>query len=130
VDLGERLRKARRRQALSLYEVSERTGLHFSTIAKYERGERRPDVEVLRELAAVYDVSLTELLGEEADALAAFPPSFRSAAGELLRRQELQSLLALGSRLRPEQVQGLVGFLRTLVTDIEDPLPPRTGQPR
>jgi transcriptional regulator with XRE-family HTH domain len=118
VDLGRRLREARKRRSLSLYDVGERMGLHFSTIAKYERGERRPDLQVLRELAAVYEVPLTELIGDEESAAAAFPPGLRAAALELIRRHDLQSLLDVGCRLRPEQVIGLVGFLRTITPPV------------
>lgn len=129
MDLGQRLREARQSRSLSLYDVGARTGLHFSTIAKYERGERRPDLDVLRELAAVYDVSLAELIGEGGGSVAAFPPSLRATAMQLIQRRDLQSLLDLGARLRPEQVAGLVGFLRTLTLPVEPAAPEAAGLP-
>lgn len=127
MDLGPRLREARQRRSLSLYEVGARTGLHFSTIAKYERGERRPDIDVLRELAGVYDTSLSALIGEPQDDLAGLPPSLRTATQQLVQRRELQTLLDIGVLLRPEQVAGLVGFLRTLTLDPPGREPPPRG---
>lgn len=63
--LGERLRRLRLERNLSLYDVERLSGYHFTTIGKYERGERRPSLEVLRELARLYQVPLSELLDEE-----------------------------------------------------------------
>jgi transcriptional regulator with XRE-family HTH domain len=98
--LGERLRRIRQSRNLSLYDVEAKTGLHFSTIGKYERGERTPNLQVLRELAAVYQVSLSELLGE---------PSVDE-------RPELVELMEAGRALAPEQVERLVAFLHSLRT--------------
>jgi transcriptional regulator with XRE-family HTH domain len=106
LDLGRRLRELRRSRRMSLYDVERRTGRHFSTIGKYERGERRPSVETLRELAEVYEVSLSELLAE------AGQDGPGPAACE---RPDLQGLLAVARRLSPEQVAALIELLRLLV---------------
>ncbi len=116
MDLGRRLRELRRNRALSLYQVADRLGVHFSTIGKYERGVRQPGVAVLRRLAGLYEVDLAELLetGEHA---------CRADARQRLReRPDLQVLLEIARRLTPEQVLLLTDLLRTL-TDRVRPRP-------
>jgi transcriptional regulator with XRE-family HTH domain len=115
LDLGHRLRELRKSRRMSLYDVERLTGRHFSTIGKYERGERRPSVQALRELAEVYEVSLSDLLGEAA---AAAPP----AAAPAVERADLKSLLAVAARMTPEQVAALTELLRRML-----PRPPQRG---
>ncbi len=105
MELGDRLREVRKARGMSLYDVQQRTGRHFSTIAKYERGERKPSVEMLRELAEVYDVTVSDLVEE------------RSArgGGRSAERTDLQILLAIAQRMTPEQVADLTELLKMLV---------------
>ena len=94
--LGDRLRRLRLERNLSLYDVERLSGFHFTTIGKYERGERRPSLEVLRELARVYQVPLSELLEEGKEE----PPRQRiQEALELLSEEEVELLAALLFRL-------------------------------
>jgi len=53
-NLGKRLRRFRTRKGYSIYEVQRRTNYHYTTISKYERNQRQPSLEALRELAACY----------------------------------------------------------------------------
>jgi transcriptional regulator with XRE-family HTH domain len=100
LELGERLREVRRARGLTLHDVQNRTGRHFSTIARYERGERRPSVAFLRELAEIYELSVSELLGERAP-----------RQGGRAERTDLQLLLAIARRMTPAAVADLTGFL-------------------
>lgn len=61
--LGDRLRQARETKGWSLVDVAAQTGWHFSTIAGWERGVRKPDPDKLATLARLYDVSADVLLG-------------------------------------------------------------------
>lgn len=61
--LGDRLRQARETKGWSLVDVAAKTGWHFSTIAGWERGVRKPDPDKLATLARLYDVSADVLLG-------------------------------------------------------------------
>lgn len=64
-EFPERLRKLRERNRMSRAVLSELTGLSKSMISKYERGERQPTLEPLRELADFFDVSIDYLVGRE-----------------------------------------------------------------
>lgn len=61
--LGERLRKARENRGLSQTEVYRRTNINNKTLSRYESGGSEPDLETLKILAELYDVSINYLTG-------------------------------------------------------------------
>lgn len=63
--LGERLRAARERKGLKQNRVALSLGIHNSTLAKYESGEREPDNDTLQKLADFFDVTVDYLLGRD-----------------------------------------------------------------
>lgn len=65
--LGERLRKARERKGLKQVQVHEKTGINNKTLSRYESGGSEPDVETLKTLAELYEVSLDWLTGHTED---------------------------------------------------------------
>ncbi|MFF2493431.1 helix-turn-helix domain-containing protein [Agromyces sp. NPDC058064] len=58
-----RLRELRTRRGLTLAELSEETGISASTLSRLESGGRRPTLDLLIRLAAVYRASLDDLVG-------------------------------------------------------------------
>jgi transcriptional regulator with XRE-family HTH domain len=63
---GQRLRKLRVEQALSLRALGERTGVAYDTINKLELGYRPARLTTIRKLAEALDVEPKELMkGEE-----------------------------------------------------------------
>lgn len=67
--LGELLRSARERANMRQNEAAKKAGIHNSTLAKYESGEREPDLETIHKLADIYDVAPEEFLpGHKNDA--------------------------------------------------------------
>jgi transcriptional regulator with XRE-family HTH domain len=65
-EMGDRLRAARRRQHLSLRDLAGRLGLSPSLISQVETGRARPSVSTLYAIASELDVSLDELLFNDA----------------------------------------------------------------
>lgn len=112
--LGDRLRRYRRRAGLSLYDVEKLTGRHFSTISKYERGERRPNIDVVRELAGVYEVPAATLLTGVDDLSEMLPDEVIQAARILEARHDILDLLPLLESLDDSQVRALGAFLESL----------------
>ena len=110
-DLGGRLRRIRESRNLSIYEVERRTGLHFSTISKYERGERQPSLDALRELAALYQVPVTAFLADELDLEAVLPPRLAALARQLLDRPALVEACERLVTLDDRQILALTEFL-------------------
>lgn len=62
-NVGERLKEARLKKDLKQNRVAKHLGIHNSTLAKYESGEREADYETLNKLADLYDIKLDELAG-------------------------------------------------------------------
>lgn len=61
--IGERLRKARERKNLTQVQVKHRTGINNKTLSGYEKGVSEPDLETLKILANLYEVSVDWLVG-------------------------------------------------------------------
>ncbi|MFI7347279.1 helix-turn-helix domain-containing protein [Streptomyces sp. NPDC049936] len=61
--VGPRLREVRQSRRLTLAQVAGRTGLSVSTLSRLESGKRRPSLEVLIPLTAVYRLPLDDLVG-------------------------------------------------------------------
>ncbi|MCW2737520.1 XRE family transcriptional regulator [Nocardioides sp.] len=58
-----RLKMVRNARGLTLAEVTERTGVSTSTLSRLETGQRRPTLELLLALSALYRVPLDDLVG-------------------------------------------------------------------
>lgn len=61
--LGDRLRKARERKQFRQIQVTEKTGINNKTLSRYESGGSEPDIETLKILADLYEVSVDWLSG-------------------------------------------------------------------
>ena len=62
---GERLQQARQTQGLSQAELAEKTGLFQSEISRFEIGQARPSLTILRRLAKKLTVTPNYLRGLE-----------------------------------------------------------------
>lgn len=111
MDLGGRLRELRRKHNYSLYDVERRIGLHFSTIAKYERNERQPGIDVLKDLAALYEVPLGALLTDVDDLAELLTERQRRLLTLLDRRPPVAQAVERLARMSDGQVEALVGLL-------------------
>ena len=128
-EMGDHLRAARRRRHLSLRDLAGRVGLSPSLISQVETGRARPSVSTLYAIANELDVSLDELLFNDAgrgsrtaDApLAVVPveaapaPSGPAYTGQPVQRADDRKAIRLASgvvweRLTTESVPG-VDFL-------------------
>ncbi|GMK47529.1 hypothetical protein PghCCS26_46590 [Paenibacillus glycanilyticus] len=61
--VGERLKEARERKSFKQNQVAKVIGIHNSTLAKYESGEREADYETLIKLAELYEVTVDWITG-------------------------------------------------------------------
>ncbi len=59
---GARLKALRKQRSLSQTELGHLTGLHFTNISRYERGESRPTAETLKKIADKLGVSSDYLM--------------------------------------------------------------------
>ena len=64
-EFPKQLRKLREREGMSRRVLSELCGLSKNSIARYERGERVPDIHTAMALAEFFEVSLDDLCGRK-----------------------------------------------------------------
>ena len=63
MEFNERLKLLRKKENLTQSDFAEKTGVHFQTVSKWERGASMPDIAMLGIIAKVLNVSLETLLG-------------------------------------------------------------------
>lgn len=90
MNLGERLKSARKRAGLSLRALGERAGVSAQAISKYERGLDVPGSEVLIRLAKALEISLEWLLRPRPVETQLVAPAYRSHRSLLGTRQRAQ----------------------------------------
>lgn len=101
-NLAVRLRRAREQAGLSQGQVAKLMKLHRPTISEIEAGRRRVQADELRELAKLYHVSVSWLLGDTGKDGDLQDAKVRLAARELakLKADDLDRVLNLLASLR------------------------------
>ena len=62
VKIGQFIKECRNKNNLTQIQLAEKLGISFSAISMYERGERKPDYEILEAIADYFNVSVDYLL--------------------------------------------------------------------
>lgn len=62
---SERLRELRIAKGYTQQDIADKIHVNKQTISQYERGIRQPQIEVLEQLADVFNVDMNYLLGKE-----------------------------------------------------------------
>jgi transcriptional regulator with XRE-family HTH domain len=93
--LGATIRRLRRLGGLSLQQAAARLGVHFTTVAAWERGRSRPPHRLLPQLAELLGVPALRLLDPRPEPRGpAFRPLAANQGEALLRRLEELRLLS------------------------------------
>ncbi len=66
-ELAERLKVARRKSGLTIYEVGEKVGKSGKTVSAWECGRAQPDADMLLTLCTMYGVRIADIYGEKDD---------------------------------------------------------------
>ncbi|MFW2502386.1 helix-turn-helix domain-containing protein [Clostridium diolis] len=62
MNIGEKIRKLRKDNKLTLKELGTKINLSEQAIGQYERGDRSPSLDVLNKIANIFNISLSYLL--------------------------------------------------------------------
>lgn len=76
------LKRLRKERGLTQVELAEKLNLSQSTIASWENGKRRPDLDLLPIIADFFGVSVDEIYGQEPHEQA--PPTARDDVAALM----------------------------------------------
>lgn len=109
--LGERLRIAREKKNLKQTQVMAKTGINNKTLSGYEKGVSEPDLETLRILADLYEVSVDWLTGREKDSVDQF---IEYLDLELTDEEIMEKMVFKVDNLTlsPEEVKEFIAFVR------------------
>lgn len=65
--LGEKIKSYRESKNITQNEIADILGVKSATVSKYESGTLEPNIESLKKLAEIFEVSVDELLNDEQD---------------------------------------------------------------
>lgn len=104
MEIGLRLKEARKLAGLSQAQAASVLGIHRPSISEIESGKRRISAEELSELCETYDVATDWVLGRSPETLDVTDPKLQLAARELskLKSDDLKRLLRLMATMRDE----------------------------
>ena len=101
MDISERLKSLRKAKDMSVYKLSQLSGVSETHIRDLERGDRNPSFDTLSRLAEPLGISLAELFNESRET------AFLS--------EEEKELLDCYRHLSQDKAEGLLRFLKTLI---------------
>lgn len=64
-DISKKIKELRIKHGYTLEELGEKLNFNYSNLSKIERGVRKPTLELMEQLAKLYDVPLSYFFGEE-----------------------------------------------------------------
>ena len=98
--IGERLRYVRKSKNMSIYKLSQETGISQSHISDLELGRRKPSVETLSRLVVPLGITLSELFNEN-DEVSILTEKERELVEyyRILPNEKAELLLQLGKSL-------------------------------
>ncbi len=126
--LGEVMRRYRNEHNYTQKKIADYLGLDRTTYSKYETAQRKPELDVIMKLAALYNVSVDDFLkdffAEKTDKVTPFvtvsaPPSNKSEEIFSLNDDEKQLLLLYRDCIRKKEVIEKVREIWLADTDIK-----------
>lgn len=63
--IGDQIRAARKKHGLTQVELGDRIGVKGATVTRYEKGVIIPNFDILKKIADVLGINITELLSDE-----------------------------------------------------------------
>ena len=117
---SERLAALRRERGMTQAELAAELGISKSAVSMYERGNREPELDLLQEMADLFGVSVSSLLGREKDDLLGGDPELTAYLESLRDRPELRMLFSLTQKATKEDVEAAVKIIEALRGQHED----------
>lgn len=100
MEMGERLRCIRESKKMTIYKLSQETGISHNHISDLERGVRKPSVETIRRLITPLGITLSEFFNED---------------GEIIYLSQREQELIYNFRALPsKQANGIFELIRVM----------------
>ncbi|WP_226085680.1 helix-turn-helix domain-containing protein [Mesobacillus sp. S13] len=106
MDIGQKIRYLRTKNGHTLEELGNKLNFNYSNLSKIERGARKPTLEILEDIAKIYDVPVSFFFGETQEL-----PEELKQLGEgwikFAKKMEKRNLT-------PEEIEATLDFLEKL----------------
>lgn len=105
--IGKKLCSLRKEHNMTQVELADQLGISYQAVSNWERGNSMPDISKLPELAAIFDISVDELIGEKSVLIEAAVNNelVECIAKNEISEEELDNTLPL---LKPSQVETII----------------------
>ena len=117
--INDELKRLRLEKGLTQVQLAEVLGVSQSTIASWENGKRRPDLEFLPTIAHFYGVSVSELYGSE-DAQRTIDDEAWAIRERLRRDPSYRLLFSAADSATPEHLRAAAAMLKALEPKKDD----------
>jgi transcriptional regulator with XRE-family HTH domain len=105
-NIGERIKNIRNKKNFTLRFVGESLNVDYSHISKIERGDRTPSIELLENMAELFDVPLSYFFGESKPV----PPDLAEKDVDwLVLGEEMEE-----KELSPDDIRDMIKFIEKL----------------
>lgn len=102
-NIGNKIRDIRIKNGDSLEELGKKLNFNYSNLSKIERGLRSPSIDLIEQLAKLYDIKISYFFGEEVDV----PNELKDIGVEWITfAEEMEE-----RNLTPEQIKATIEFL-------------------
>jgi len=107
ISTGKAIAELRKQKNMTQMELADRMGVSYQAVSNWERGNSMPDISKLEDLARALDVTIDQLLGNEAPIRLA-KHFIAGDEKEYIREEKagLEDLEEIAPLLKPEQVGG------------------------
>lgn len=103
---GQKIREIREKNNDTLEDLAKKLNMSWSTLGKYERGERKITPEFLEEVGNVYDVNISYFYGDEIE----IPVELKELGVEWITAiEEFKK-----EKISPEEIKSLIPFIKQL----------------
>lgn len=93
--LGEKLLKLRKKFGYSQQELADKLSVTRQTISNWECGQGAPTIDKAMELAAIFGISLDDLVGDQVNVIVSEPHS--EAAGREDKKETVATLIDINA---------------------------------
>lgn len=123
MDFSTRLRQLREEKIISREELAKQMNLSYWAVAKYETGERHPDIETIKKFAKFFAVTIDYILGNTNNPRAVFIDRYADHLSpedkEFIAKESNAGYITLAKEfseqdVTPEAIKNLLNLVKSL----------------
>lgn len=122
-NVGRKISELRKQHNMTQLELADKMEISFQAVSNWERGNSMPDISKLPELAALFEVTIDELLGENSKVIDGL---MNGDVKELLEQNDIafEDIVEIAPMLKPDQVDEIFEEVKNEnLQDIKNLLP-------